>query len=71
MIEIFKTTVNSEEQSNKIVILLQQLFPKTSFIFDLEDCDKILRVEPIERHQIGIIMEELSVLGFRCEILEG
>lgn len=71
MIEIFKTTVHSQEQSNKLVILLQRMFPETSFIFDLEDCDKILRAEPVQLNQIDEIKNKLTSLGFGCEILEG
>lgn len=71
MIEIFKTTVHSPEQSNKLVILLQRMFPETSFIFDLEDCDKILRAEPVQLNQIDEIKNKLTSLGFGCEILEG
>ncbi len=70
MIEIFKTTVHSWEQSNKLVTLLQRMFPGTSFIFDLEDCDKILRAEPVEFDQVEAIKNKLTALGFGCEILE-
>ena len=70
MIEIFKTTVNSREQSHKLVILLQRMFPGTSFIFDLEDCDKILRADDVEIMQIVTIQNEIMNLGFACEILE-
>lgn len=71
MIEVFKTTVHSPEQSTKLVTLLQRTFPETSFIFDLEDCDKILRAEPVESAQIDAIKNKLTDLGFGCEILEG
>ena len=71
MIEIFKTTVYSREQSHKLVTLLQRMFPGTSFIFDLEDCDKILRAEPVQSDQVDAIKNKLTALGFGCEILEG
>lgn len=71
MIEIFKTTVQSTEQSKKLVTLLQGMFPETSFIFDLEDCDKILRAEPVQSDQIDAIKNKLTALGFGCEILDG
>lgn len=71
MIEIFKTTVHSREQSHKLVTLLQRMFPGTSFIFDLEDCDKILRAEPVKAAQVDAIKNKLTALGFDCEILEG
>jgi hypothetical protein len=46
------------------------MFPGTSFIFDLEDCDKILRAEPVEFDQVEAIKNKLTALGFGCEILE-
>ncbi|MEP6928791.1 MAG: hypothetical protein ABI850_02220 [Flavobacterium sp.] len=70
MIEIFKTNVNSKRQSGKILKMLKRIFPNASFIFDLEDCDKILRVDHIETRQIRTIKNEIINLGFACEILE-
>ncbi|KLT69306.1 hypothetical protein AB674_13120 [Flavobacterium sp. ABG] len=70
MIEIFKTNVNSKRQSNRILKMLKRIFPNASFIFDLEDCDKILRVDYIETVQIPVIKNEIINLGFACEILE-
>ncbi|MFH7013549.1 hypothetical protein ACHRV5_16925 [Flavobacterium sp. FlaQc-52] len=70
MIEIFKTNVNSKRQSNRILKILKRIFPNASFIFDLEDCDKILRVDYIETVQIPVIKNEIINLGFACEILE-
>lgn len=71
MIEIFKTNVNSKRQSGRILKMLKRIFPNASFIFDLEDCDKILRVDHIEKTQIASIKNEIINLGFVCEILEG
>jgi hypothetical protein len=70
MIEIFKTNVNSKRQSNRILKILKNIFPDASFIFDLEDCDKILRVDDVEIMQIATIKNEIINLGFVCEILE-
>ncbi|MDX6191764.1 MULTISPECIES: hypothetical protein [Flavobacterium] len=50
--------------------MLKRIFPNASFIFDLEDCDKILRVDYIETVQIPVIKNEIINLGFACEILE-
>ena len=45
IIEIFKTNVNNRQSANKIVYELNQLYPKYRINFDLEDRDKVLRVE--------------------------
>lgn len=69
MVEVFKTNVYEEERSIVIVQKLLQYFPQNKINFDLEDCDKILRVEgaaiPSER-----IMELLNEEGHFCQILE-
>ncbi|PWB27983.1 hypothetical protein [Flavobacterium sp. HTF] len=70
MIEIFKTNVNSKRQSDRILKILKKIFPNASFIFDLEDCDKILRADDVEIMQIVTIQNEIMNLGFACEILE-
>lgn len=45
VVEIFKTNVNSEELADTIVFKLNQLYPKYRINFDLEDCDRVLRIE--------------------------
>jgi len=44
-VEIFKTNVSNEQLANKIVSDLKQLYPDYRINFDLEDCDKVLRIE--------------------------
>ncbi len=44
-IEIFKTNVNDPESALAIIKRLESTFPFYLFNFDLEDCDRILRVE--------------------------
>lgn len=45
MVEIFRTNVSSHLQANSILERLQKEFPQYEMNFDLEDCDKILRVD--------------------------
>lgn len=45
MVEVFKTNVNSHDHALEIVHALQKVLPFAKINFDLEDCDKILRVE--------------------------
>lgn len=69
MIEVFKTNVYEVEESNIIFQKLQKHFPGNKINFDLEDCDKILRVEGntvFSEKIIEIVKEE----GHFCEILE-
>ncbi|KUJ60725.1 hypothetical protein AR687_17015 [Flavobacteriaceae bacterium CRH] len=68
MIEVFKTNVQEIDQSNMIVRKLLEHFPNSIINFDLEDCDKILRIHAlsISNHKI---IEVLNSYGYQCEVL--
>ncbi len=68
MVEVFKTNVEVSEVAEQLVSTLRIRFPFSKVNFDLEDCDKILRIED---HQICIetIIELMKVKGFECEVL--
>jgi hypothetical protein len=68
MVEVFKTNI-AEEAKNYLLTLLQETFPTFRIHFDLEDCDKILRVEGTDFSAEQII-ETINVLGYTCEVLE-
>jgi hypothetical protein len=68
MIEVFKTNVQEVEQSKMIVAKLLEHFPNGSINFDLEDCDKILRVHDLKISNKKII-ELLNSYGYHCEVL--
>jgi len=68
MIEVFKTDVQETEQAKELIFLLQQKFPESKINFDLDDCDKILRVEG-KQICVETIIEILSTRGFECEVL--
>lgn len=69
MVEVFKTNVQLEEEAAILAGKLSLKFPLTRINFDLEDCDKVLRVEGkhIAPHKI---VELLSSDGYQCHILE-
>lgn len=68
MIEVFKTNVQEIDQSKIIIFKLLEHLPNSVVNFDLEDCDKILRI-----HNASIsnekIIELLHSLGYQCEVL--
>lgn len=68
MIEVFKTNVQEAEQSKMIVGKLLEYFPNSIINFDLEDCDKILRVHALSISNHTII-ELLNSYGYHCEVL--
>jgi hypothetical protein len=45
MVEIFRTNVKSKRLAGKVLKALQSHLPAFNFNFDLEDCDRILRVQ--------------------------
>lgn len=69
MVEVFKTNVAEVNESKKIIQKLLQRFPEAKINFDLEDCDKILRVQG-DYISIETVIEALNLGGFYCEILE-
>lgn len=69
MVEVFKTDVYEEEKSLAIVQTLLQYFPDNKINFDLEDCDKILRIEG-ENILSERIKELMNEAGHRCEVLD-
>ncbi|MTH15966.1 hypothetical protein [Flavobacterium sp. LC2016-01] len=68
MIEVFKTNVQEVEQSAMIVGKLLEHFPDSIINFDLEDCDKILRIHASSISNRKII-DLLDSYGFHCEVL--
>ena len=42
---VFKTSVKNKLQVKKLKPHIDKILPKESWNFDLDDCDKILRVE--------------------------
>lgn len=45
MVEIFKTDVHTKKVAERVLRTLRTHLPLYHFNFDLEDCDRILRVQ--------------------------
>lgn len=69
MIEVFKTTVLEKRDSLHLIEKLSAVLPGACIHFDLEDCDKVLRIETEVIH-VAPIIELLNAHGFACDILE-
>ena len=68
MVEIFKTNVFDHMQAEQIITLLSRHFPSFMINFDLQDCDKILRVKG-ESIPVDEIVDLVSANGFQCCVL--
>lgn len=68
MVEIFKTDVQYPQQTIPVLQELQKHYPCYKLNFDLEDCDKILRVETEEPIiNIQHVAKLVNQLGYRAE----
>jgi hypothetical protein len=69
MIEIFKTNIQEDTNINSITQKLLKHFPASKIDFDLEDCDKILRIESsfIDIKKVILLLNKDK---FQCELLE-
>ena len=69
MVEVFKTNVQESREANMLLDMLGQHFPGTKINFDLDDCDKVLRMEGhniAPQHVVTLVCAN----GFHCSILE-
>lgn len=69
MIYIFKTSVRTKTQVRKLRPHLDSLLPEAKWNFDLEDCDKILRIDS-EENVVPKITGLLTIHKFNCKELE-
>ncbi|MBI3004751.1 MAG: hypothetical protein HYY49_04975 [Ignavibacteriales bacterium] len=68
MIEVFRTNVADIAKTAEIIQKLLERYPRGRINFDLEDRDKILRVEAqtIDQNEVISLMNNH---GFHCEAL--
>ena len=69
MVEVFRTNVRHKRQAKLLLNVMARQFPLLKINFDLEDCDKILRVEGgniCQRTITALVTDN----GYRCELLE-
>ena len=68
MVEVFKTNVQTVDESKLVLGILTVNFPELIINFDLDDCDKILRVQG-KNIWIEKVIELVNSNGFYCEVL--
>ena len=69
MIFVFKTSVKTKMQLKKLKPYIDKILPNAKWNFDLQDIDKILRIDS-EENIVLIIIALLHSHSFRCEELE-
>jgi hypothetical protein len=70
MIEVFKTNVNKPAQAEQLVQLIQQTFAGYNANFDLEDCDRILRIKSRTLINSGEVIRLLSRMDISVSVLD-
>lgn len=70
IVEIFKTNVNDQPLANKIVSELKQFYPDCQINFDLEDSDKVLRIEGYSSIDILGILNYGKISNIQIEVID-
>lgn len=68
IVQVFKTNVNNPSHADMLCDLVQTEITVQRANFDLEDCDKIFRIESTENIDDKVIAL-LHLHGFTCEEL--
>ena len=69
MVEVFKTNVQTVAEATRLTGMLHHHLPGSIVSFDLQDCDKVLRIEhhaPDVEQVIGLLQGS----GYVCSLLE-
>ncbi len=71
MIEIFKTNIDDPYEAARLIGQMERLFSGYAVNFDLDDCDRIMRVKS-ETDEIDAdsIIALVSTSGFNAEVLQ-
>jgi hypothetical protein len=70
MVEVFKTNVKYRDHASILVNQIHKIFPEYNSNFDLEDCDKILRVECTTGFiQTPLLVKLLAYFGCIAQVL--
>lgn len=70
LIEIFRTNVEDESTADRTVNALHENFKNVIANFDLEDCDRILRVESMDGNiMLKEILHFLTSLNLKVELI--
>ena len=70
MVEVFKTNVNTTDAAKALLGRIHHNFPDYRAIFDLEDCDRILKVvNPAGAVPAAPLVKIVLEAGYEVEVL--
>ncbi len=68
-VEVFKTNISAPIDADMVTTLLHRYFPGSRVSVDLEDCDKVLRIEGSNLAALRVIQLVCSK-GYHCSMLD-
>jgi hypothetical protein len=69
MVEVFKTNVTNNHHARTLVEIIESRFKEYRVNFDLDDCDRILRIESSRVIDPEPVIVLLGDLGVNAEVL--
>lgn len=69
-VEIFKTNVTRDKKAQKILIEFRKQFPEYTMNFDLEDCDRVLRIEGSTTLNVQQIIQVGKTLKIDIQLID-
>lgn len=69
IVEVFQTNVESESIAQTILSEINNLFPELEVNFDLEDCDRILRLVTPSYDYVPKVVALMDRCGYLCKVL--
>lgn len=71
MVEVFKTNVKNCDHATMLIEEIHKIFVGYKANFDLEDCDRILRIKyTTDIFQFSKVINLLKSFGYEAEVLE-
>lgn len=68
-VEVYKTNVSDPERAKWLVDQIERNFTNCKVNFDLDDCDRILRVVFEGKIQSDLLIDLLQNVGCKAEVL--
>ncbi len=70
MVEVFKTNISKRRTAKQLMTALSSVLPSCKMTFDLEDCDRVFRIESVTNAiDIELVKTFFKQNGFVCEVL--
>lgn len=70
MVEVFKTNISGKANAHLLEGGLMLLYPDLHVSFDLEDPDRVFRVESYQKFDKNLIIKYFTRLGYAIKLLK-